>query len=166
MKLLNKIVLITALLAVPLAATHAEQHKDKMGMGMDMENKMKGMDMENKMKGMGMEAMTDEQMSKMQQHMQEMDALLTKVKQETDQDKRDAMLTKHAEGMENMMAMMNGDHAGKENDAKMMKDHTAMTPDAHLKMLEQRMAMMEKMMGQVMGHTVEKSKMGHAHKKN
>ena len=48
----------------------------------------------------------------------------------------------------------------------MMKNHAAMTPDAHLKMLEQRMAMMEKMMGQMMGHTVEKSKKRHTHKKN
>ena len=157
MKLLNKIVLVTALLSTPFAATHAEQHSDKMGMGMEMGNKMKGM---------GMEAMTDEQMSAMQQHMQDMDTLLAKVKQETDQDKRDAMLTKHAEGMENMMAMMNGDPTSKGNDAKMMKNHAAMTPDAHLKMLEQRMAMMEKMMGQMMGHTVEKSKKRHTHKKN
>lgn len=159
MKLLNKIVLITALLSVPLTATHAKQHSDKMGMGMEMGNKMKGM-------GMGMEAMTDEQMSAMQQHMQKMDTLLAKVKQETDQDKRDAMLAKHAEGMENMMAMMHGNPNVKGDDAKTMKNHSKMTPEAHLKMLEQRMAMMEKMMDQVMGHTVEKSKKGHVHKKN
>ena len=116
--------------------------------------------------GMGMKTMTDEQMSLMQQHMKEMHTLLANVKQETDQDKRDAMLAKHAESMEKMMEMMHGDAGDKADDGKSMKNHKAMAPDAHLKMLEQRMAMMEEMMGQVMGHTVEKSKKRHVHKKN
>jgi len=60
MKLLNKIVLVTALLSTPFVATHATQHSHKIGMSM----------------GMGMKTMTEEQMSLMQQHMKEMDTLL------------------------------------------------------------------------------------------
>lgn len=148
MKLLNKVVLITALLSAPVVAVQGEQHTNKMNMGM------------------GMQALTDEQMSAMQQHMQEMDTLLAKVKQETDQDKRDGMLAEHGQDMEKMMAMMHGGPEGKGHNAKKMANHDAMTPDAHLKMLDQRMAMMEKMMGQMMGHTAEKSKKRHVHKKN
>ncbi|MEP7704133.1 hypothetical protein [Paraglaciecola sp. 25GB23A] len=148
MKLLNKIVLVSALLCSPFFATHAAQNNDRMGMSTGM--------------GMGMKVITAEQLSLMQQHMNKMATLLAKVKQETDQDKREALLAEHAENMEKMMAVMNSGSSSKDRDGKMMVDHEAMTPDAHLKMLEQRMAMMEGMMegmmGQMMGHTVEKSK--------
>jgi hypothetical protein len=150
MKLLNRIIFVSALLSTPFVATHATQHGHKIGMSM----------------GMGMKAMTEEQMSLMQKHMKEMDTLLAKVRQETDQDKREALLTGHADSMEKMMAMMNSGPSSKDHDAKKMTNHEAMTPNGHLKMLEQRMVMMEMMMDQMMGHTVEKSKKRHEHKKN
>lgn len=148
MKLLNKIVLVSALLSTPFVAPHAAQNSDKMGMGM------------------GMKAMTEEQMSLMQQNMKKMATLLAKLKQETNPAKREALLAEHVDSLEKMMAMMNSGSLIKGHDAKMMSDYEAMTPDAHLKMLEQRMAMMEEMMGQMMGHTVEKSKKINELKKN
>ena len=48
----------------------------------------------------------------------------------------------------------------------MKHKHSDMSTDDKMKMMEQRMAMMEDMMGQMMGHTAEKAKPIHKHKKN
>lgn len=47
--------------------------------------------------------MKSEPLAAMQQHIKAMNTLLAKIKQETDQDKRDAMLAAFAESIEEMM---------------------------------------------------------------
>ncbi|MAZ89967.1 MAG: hypothetical protein CL693_20210 [Cellvibrionaceae bacterium] len=138
MKLLNNVLLISALTVAPLAAINAQP--------MDM---------------------SEQQMSTMQTHMKEMNTLLQNLKQEADPDKREALLQSHAKSMQTMMAMMEEKSGAKGHGKKkggMMKKGRK-DSDTRIEMMEKRMTMMEKMMGQMMGHTVEKSKFKHKHKK-
>lgn len=137
MKLLSKVLLVVTLGVAPMSGIYAEQTG-----------------------GMSMNAMSEEQMGKMREHMKEMDSLLQRVKAEKDPDKRDAMLDAHAASMEKMTSTMAGKShgmgSGKGNSSMMNKGKS----DANDKMdmMEMRMTMMEEMMEQMMGHTVEKSK--------
>jgi len=138
MKLLKNALLITALAVAPLSVVNA-QH-------------------------MGM---SEKQMSSMQTHMKEMNTLLQNIKQESDPGKREVLLESHAKSMEKIMAMMKDKpHAmghGKKQ-GRMMKKGSA-DEGARFDMMEKRMETMEQMMEQMMGHTVEKSKSKHKHKK-
>jgi len=138
MKLLNKLLLITALAIAPLAVVNAQP--------------------------MGM---SEQQMSNMQAHMEEMNILLRNLKEEADPDKREALLESHAKSMEKMMTMMEGKSGGKGHSKKQgsMMKKGGMSERARLDIMEERMVTMEQMMGQMMGHTVEKSKFKHKHKK-
>ena len=144
MKLLNNVLLIATLTVAPLTGVYAQPSD-----------------------GMGMNAMSEEQTSKMQEHMKEMDTLLQQVKEEKDPGKRDAMLDSHAKGMEKMMNLMDGKYHGMRSGKKHknMMNKGRMDANAKIKVMEERMAMMEEMMQQMMGHTVEKSKSIHKHKK-
>ena len=102
-----------------------------------------------------------------------MRAVLDAVKSESDPKKREAMLHEHAQKMQDMMGMMGGNNSMGMKDGKGMKGkkgmkhkHSEMSTEDKMAMMEKRMAMMEDMMGQMMGHTAEKSKMVHKHKKN
>ena len=144
MKTLTSLLLASALVAAPIATSYAHQHTDKSDMPM----------------------MDGQMMKKMQTHMEEMQAVLDAVKSE-------AMLHEHAQKMQDMMGMMEGKDSMGMKDGKGMKGgmgmehkHSDMSTDEKMKMMEQRMAMMEDMMGQMMGHTAEKAKPIHKHKKN
>merc|ERR1712093_565340 len=93
-----------------------------------------------------------------------MRAVLDAVKSESDPEKREAMLHEHAQKMQDMMGMKDG--KGMKGGMGMEHKHSDMSTDEKMKMMEQRMAMMEDMMGQMMGHTAEKAKPIHKHKKN
>jgi protein CpxP len=151
MKTLTSLLLASALVAAPIATSYAHQHTDKSDMPM----------------------MDSQMMKKMQTHMEEMQAVLDAVKSESDPEKREAMLHEHAQKMQDMMGMMEGKDSMGMKDGKGMKGgmgmkhkHSDMSTDDKMKMMEQRMAMMEDMMGQMMGHTAEKAKPIHKHKKN
>ena len=151
MKTLTSLLLASALVAAPIATSYAHQHTDKSDMPM----------------------MDSQMMKKMQTHMEEMQAVLDAVKSESDPEKREAMLHEHAKKMQDMMGMMEGKDSMGMKDGKGMKGgmgmehkHSDMSTDDKMKMMEQRMAMMEDMMGQMMGHTAEKAKPIHKHKKN
>ncbi|PKG99549.1 hypothetical protein [Paraglaciecola sp. MB-3u-78] len=150
MKKFTSLTLITLLALSPLAFVNAHQHGDKAQMSMGM--------------------MDEAKMEKMQTHMSEMSTVLEKVKKETDQEKRQMMLQDHANSMVSMMAMMNGNEMGKgqsmgkHNMDKMKKGDAAMPTEQKMEMMEKRLEMMEKMMGQMIGHTAEKSKVLHKHK--
>tara|TARA_R110001592_G_scaffold193850_3_gene441152 strand:- start:273 stop:758 length:486 start_codon:yes stop_codon:yes gene_type:complete len=152
---------IASLMAIsPVAVVNAQQNSDKEPMSMGMMHSDKSMPM-------GM--MDEAKMEKMQKHISEMDALLEQVKKETDPEKREEMLHKHAQSMEDMMATMHGKHKGKgssmgkHNMAKMKKGEQ-MPAEQKMEMMENRLMMMEQMMNQMMGHTAEKSKKIHNHK--
>jgi hypothetical protein len=146
MRKLTSLTLITLLALSPLAVVNANQHGDKAQMSMGM--------------------MDDAKMEKMQTHMSEMSTVLEKVKKETDPQKRQEMLQQHANNMESMMAMMHGSEMGKGQSMgkhkmdKMKKGDAAMPTEQKMEMMEKRL----EMMGQMIGHTAEKSKMLHKHK--
>jgi hypothetical protein len=153
MKKFTSLTLITLLALSPLAVVNAQQHGDKAQMSMGM--------------------MDEAKMEKMQTHMSEMSTVLEKVKKETDPEKRQKMLQEHANSMESMMAMMHGSEMGKGQSIgkhkmdKMKKGDAAMPTEQKMEMMEmmeKRLEMMEKMMGQMIGHTAEKSKVLHKHK--
>ena len=99
--------------------------------------------------------------------MEDMRAMLAAVKKETDPSKREVMLHDHAKKMEGMMGMMKSDDSKGMNDMKGMKHkHDDMSAEDKMAMMEKRMSMMMDMMEQMMGHTAEKSKPKHQHKKN
>ncbi|MFQ3237269.1 MAG: protein CpxP [Paraglaciecola sp.] len=149
MKKLLTLTIASLLIISPVAVVNAQQHGDKKPMSMGM--------------------MDEAKMEKMQQHMSKMKTLLGEVKSETDPEKRQELLHKHAQSMGDMMAMMHGENKGmghsmdKQNMDKMRKSE-AMPSEQNMEMMEKRMAMMEQMMEQVMGHTAEESKMVHEHK--
>ena len=153
MKKLLSLTIASLLIISPVAVVNAQQHGDKNPMSMGM--------------------MDEGKMENMQQHMSKMNTLLEEVKSETDPEKRQELLHKHAQSMEDMMTMMRGDNKGmghsmgKNNMDKMdkMKKSKAMPPEQNMEMMEERLMMMQQMMEQVMGHTVEESKMVHEHKK-
>ena len=152
---------IASLMAIsPVAVVNAQQNSDKEPMSMGMMHSDKSMPM-------GM--MDEAKMEKMQKHMSEMDTLLEQVKKETDPEKREEILHKHAQGMEDMMATMNGEHKGKgssmgKHNMDKMKKGMQMSDEQKMEMMENRLMMMEQMMNQMMGHTAEKSKKIHNHK--
>lgn len=150
MKTIVTLAIASLLVISPVTAVNAQQHADKQSMSMGMMNEAK--------------------MEKMQQHMSKMKTLLEEVKSETDSVKRQELLQKHAQSMEDMMTMMHDDNKdmghsmGKQDMAKMKKSE-AMSSEHKTQMMEKRLMMMEQMMGQMMGHTAEESKMVHEHKK-
>jgi len=145
MKTLTSLLLAGILVAAPITLTQAHQHSDKAAMPM----------------------MDAQMMEKMQIHLDEMRNVLDAVKKETDPNKRDAMLSEHAQKMQNMMTMMHGADSKKSKDEKGMEQmHSDMSTKDKMAMMENRMSMMEEMMVQMMGHTAEKSKSMHKHKKN
>jgi hypothetical protein len=60
--------------------------------------------------------------------------------------------------------MGKGQSMGKHKMDKMKKGDAAMPTEQKMEMMEKRLEMMEQMMGQMIGHTAEKSKMLHKHK--
>lgn len=152
MKTIATLAIASLLIISPVTTVNAQQDGDKKPMSMGM--------------------MDEAKMEKMQQHMSKMNTLLEEVKSETDSEKRQELLHKHAQSMEDMMTMMQGNNKGmghsmgKKNMDNMdkMKKSKAMPPEQNMEMMEKRLMMMEQMMGQVMGHTAEESKMVHEHK--
>lgn len=107
-------------------------------------------------------------MPKMQNHMNEMQSILDKARVETDLQKRQQLLHQHAKKMESMMNMMS-EGKSKHKMHKMGKhgmNKSNMTDKQRITMMEGRIAMMEKMMEQMMGNAAESTKKSHKHKKN
>ena len=144
--------MIALLIAIaPLALVNAQQSSDNESMSMGMMNEAK--------------------MEKMQKHISEMNTLLGQVRKETNQEKREEMLLKHAQSMGDMMSMMHGEHKGQESsmtkdNMKAMKEEKQISDEQRIEMMENRIALIEEMMGQMVGYTTEKSKPLHKHKIN
>ncbi|MDH5357386.1 MAG: hypothetical protein OEY48_02930 [Gammaproteobacteria bacterium] len=96
------------------------------------------------------EDMGSEQMTKLNLHMHEMEALTERIHQEKNSGQHKHMMGRHMEMMQEGMHMMNGDMGsmgGKEN-----KESSSMRMDDCMGMRGQRMNMMQMMMGQMMEH--------------
>ncbi len=135
-KLISNLVLMMTLGFAPLTGIHA-QHSDSMGM----------------------KTKSEEQIGEIREHLKEMETLMMQIQEESDPQKRAFMLETHAKEMEEMVVMMGGE--GHKN----MMGMERMDADEKMQEMEERMAIMEEMMEQVMGHTVENSKKLHEHKK-
>lgn len=92
----------------------------------------------------------------MQTHMQEMQELMTAMKEEQDPEKLAALRQQHMEAMHRGMAMMS------QSEASM----PGMTMENRVQRMEQRMEMMQMMMGQMMDHDQEETERPvHQHKR-
>ncbi len=145
MKKMKTLVLVSALAITTLSVVPVHAHSGKSDMPM----------------------MQGSMMEKMQTHMAEMRVVLDAVKEESDPQKREAMLQEHAQKMQDMMDMIQTEHGkGMMAGKGMGHDHGAMSTGDKISMMEMRITMMEEMMAQMMGHTAEKAKPIHKHKKN
>lgn len=97
---------------------------------------------------MGM--MNQEQMQTMHQHMEKMQALMAEINQESDPEKRRALMQTHRQSMREGMQMMKG-QGGMGSGRKGM---SPMGMEERMGMMEQRMNMMHMMMEQMMDHDV------------
>jgi len=106
--------------------------------------------------GMMMGMMSHDQMTVMHKHMQEMQSVMEKIKQETDPKKRHELMQQHMASMQKGMHMMNGDQGMmKEKKGMNMK---SMDMEKRMGMMGQHMNMMQMMMGQMMEHSAEDKK--------
>ena len=136
MKTLAKVIMITAVMSGPVFADSHHPHGTA--------NKGGGM--------MGM--MSHEQMQAMHQHMEEMQALMANIQQESDPEKRKALMQAHMKDMQEGMQMMGG-QGGMGSGSK---DMSSMGMEERMGMMEKHMSMMQMMMGQMMEHDVEEHK--------
>ena len=96
------------------------------------------------------------QMSAMHQHMQQMQALMTKIQAEKDPVKRRALMQQH---MTSMQAMMQSLHASMAQAQKMPMGDNMGAMQERMNMMQQHMSMMQMMMGQMMDHSAEQQRM-------
>ncbi|MBM7455627.1 hypothetical protein HNR62_001499 [Oceanisphaera litoralis] len=132
MKKLVRMLMVTAVMAGPvLADSHQSQS------GAHRHGAMMGM-------------MNQEQMQTMHQHMEKMQALMAEINQESDPEKRRALMQTHRQSMREGMQMMKG-QGGMGSGRKGM---SPMGMEERMGMMEQRMNMMHMMMEQMMDHDV------------
>lgn len=143
-KLLNTLA-IAGLLSTPVMAANDHQH--------EQHQQTKG-----NAAGMMMGGMDHKQMMKMHEHMKEMIDLMGKIHQETDPEKKEALLEQHMDAMHEGMNMMNEKMHGKAG----MGDMATMKMEERMGMMEQRMDMMQQMMGQMTKHQVVEKKSKHS----
>ncbi|MCG2634839.1 MAG: hypothetical protein J4A00_08000 [Gammaproteobacteria bacterium] len=110
------------------------------------------------MGGMMMGMMSHEEMAAMHTKMQEMQAVMEKIKQEKDPDKRHQLMQEHMASMQMGMRMMGGKGGmmkkGKGMAAMQLEDRMEMM-ETGMKMMGERVDMMQMMMGQMMDHQAQ-----------
>lgn len=139
--------IITAVMASPV---FAEKHHKQ---GDDEANGMNGM----------MNMMSQEKMTAMQEHMQKMREGMKRIKGESDPKKREELMQEHMVFMQEGMQMMNNGMGKEMNKSEHKKGGNAEKMDeanvmSRMKMMEQRMNMMQMMMEQMMQHQSEDKK--------
>ena len=147
MKTLIAAITLSALLAGPALADNKNANQGMMGGGMGMQGggMMQGKGMGMMGGGMMMGMMSPEQMQQMQERMQSMQQLMNQIRDEKNGQKRQQMLHQHMMDMQQGMHMMYGAQNQNQN----------MSTEDRLKVMEQHMAIMQAMMGQMMDHTME-----------
>ena len=98
--------------------------------------------------GMMMGMMNHEQMMQMHEHMQEMQALMTRISEEDDPDVRQELMQEHMASMQEGMAMMGGSRMGMTGDG----DMSSMNMEERMSLMQNQMGMMQMMMEQMMSH--------------
>lgn len=134
--------LITAIaVSAVLASTAIVASEHQVGHGMQQD-------------GMAMGMMSHDQMTAMHKHIQEMQQLMTSIKQESDPEKREQLLQEHHNSMRAGMHMMMGNTSAQ---------HSGMKVDERLNMMEQQMGMMHMMMEQLMESEQQHQQQHHGH---
>ncbi|WP_169334430.1 hypothetical protein [Hahella ganghwensis] len=137
MKLYAKALIVTAMLSTPAFAHQANQGNaqvrgDMMGM---MNSETMGM-------------MNPEMMEMMHSHMDEMARLMGEIHDETDLEKRDNLMERHMESMQEGLHMMQRGRS----EGKGEQQRQSMYMEDRMRMMEQKMEMMNMMMKQMMEH--------------
>lgn len=141
MKKLIGSIIVTGLLSSPVFAAGDHQH-----------------DQHQQTKSSGSGMMDQQQMMKMHQHMDEMRELMGKIHKEEDPDKKQALMEQHMNSMHEGMNMMNEKMHGKMHGKSGMSNMPAMKMEDRMAQIEQRMDMMQKMMGEMAEHQVVETK--------
>jgi hypothetical protein len=147
MKNLTRALTIAAVLAAPAFAQDEHQHSDTM-----QDNAMQETPMETQ----------DQGITAMQDHMEEMQALMDRIKQEQNPEKRQELMQEHMIAMQKGMQAMHRGMEGMEGMEGMTMEPKNM--ERCMSMMNKRMDMMQKMMDQMKDHQMESKKpkaMGH-----
>ena len=149
MKILIKILVVAMVLSLSVYAQENHQQDE------DTEGKPMG--------GMMMKMMDDNEKTAMHEKMQSMQAMMQKIKQESDPDKRQVLMQEHMVSMQKMMDMMKDNKSDNMSSKKDMnkKGMKNMDMEKRMEMMEEHMGMMKMMMEQMMNHNNEAS---HTHK--
>ena len=138
--MIKKILLLTVttgLLTGPVLA--AEEHDHDANQAQEGEAMAPGM-----MMGM----MNHEQMMQMHEHMQEMQALMTRVSEEDDPEIQQQLMQEHMASMQEGLAIMGGSRMGMSGNEEM----SSMSMEERMNMMQNQMGMMNMMMEQMMRH--------------
>ena len=147
MKKLISTLVIAAAISSPVFAEKGHEHGD------------------SKDQPMGGMMMGHEQMMAMHEHMQKMKEMMAKIKAETDPEKRQQLMQEHRRTMQGGMKMLD-DGMGMEMTVGESSKMDDMDMIKRMDMMEERMGMMQMMMGQMMDHESESQKTPvHKHKK-
>ncbi len=92
--------------------------------------------------------MDHEQMTKMHEHMEQMQAMMQAIKKEKDPAKRKQLMQKHMDNMQDSMKMMGGAMMGTTSKGNM----STMSMDEKMNMMQNQMDMMGMMMQQMLEH--------------
>ena len=145
MKTLITAIALTAALSTPVFAGSDHDHQEGGG--------MKDGVMQGEMMGM----MDQKNMGEMHGNMQEMKKVMADIKQETDPKKRQQLMHKHMQSMQQGMGMMMGDMK-REHAMEGHKEMSVMQMNERMGMMEKHMKMMQMMMDQMMQHNSEDEK--------
>ena len=135
MNTIAKVLLASAVIALPALSGNAYSHQESASKGGPM---------------MGGMMMDPQQMMTMQESMHENQQLMDQIRMENDADKRNELMQQHMNAMQNQMQMMDkmmgpGDRG--EMSSQGMPESMQM-----MNMMNMRMDMMQMMMGQMMEH--------------
>lgn len=146
MKKLSRIILLGAALSFPALADDTPHANEKMPAG----------------QGPGMmNMMGNQQMKSMHEHMETMQALMTRIENEKDPKQHQNMMSEHMDMMMRGMNMMNEnrDMMAQRKECRMGMgkggDKAGMYPMECMENMQERMNMMQMMMGQMMKHQME-----------
>jgi|TARA_R110001592_G_scaffold177818_1_gene418282 hypothetical protein len=143
MKPLFRVIALTAVFALPAFAQDSHQHGD------DKED--------------GAMGMHDQPTALMHEHMQEMHALMEKIKSEKDPEKRLQLMEKHMDAMQTGMYKMSMNMGTSHQPGDKGQD---MNMEKCMSMMGEHRSMMQEMMDQMKEHQAQEKKLRkHIHKK-
>ncbi len=137
MKTLITAIALTAALATPVFAS--DDHDRHQGEDMNRSEMQEGKVNHREM---------------MATHKQRMEKIMAELKEEKDPEKHQKLMEEHTKSMQDAMHMMNSNMRGKHGITGQMK----MPSMQQMDMMENRMDMMQTMMGQMMQHNAEEKK--------